>query len=197
MNPASIRRVSIAASLVLVFVFFWLWNISQPLVENEEPKIFYKVRAYTTSRDQAVEIKKLGQQFDLQGSLSKNLRKTKKFMGYVVTQDFLKSKSSNSAQYVNEYLKSEGYKTTVMPGSDPQTIRIRVGETYPSPEEAQKVADSIYKLATVTFEVKEYYKEVFYRTFVVVFQNIENKETAQKLKDEIEVITSDVEMVSY
>jgi hypothetical protein len=198
MNPAVIRRVALIVVLILWFTHFWLAKISQPSPELvNKPKLLYKVRAYSKTVDEAEKIKTIGQKFGLRGNTEKSTRTISKFMGYIVVQDFITGKESEKVRYICEYLESKNYNTEVLEGSKEGSVSIRVGDIYPDERVALETVKEISEQINIKFDVKKYSRNTKYTTFVVVFSDIDSKQTAEDLKKNVETITSDTEMVSY
>ncbi len=198
-NPDSspVRRIIIVIVLILWSVVLWLYVNSKPPVSAVMPDIRYKLRAYTTVKDKAEKVLSTGRTMGLKGSMSRTGRTIKKFMGYTVEQDFSGETTMRKAGYVKDLLKSRGYNLKVIKSTDGKKLTFRVKDIFKGKSEAEQVAQKIFEASTVTFNVRQYYKNSAYTAFMVVFPGISQKEKAEELKEGISVYTTDIELISY
>jgi hypothetical protein len=198
MSPTGIRRTALISVIVLWFTCFWLAKVSSPSPEIiNKPQLLYKVRAYLKSQEDAEKVKAIGQNFTLNGTISRDIRTIKKFMGYVVIQDFADLRGSERIGYICEYLESKSYPAQVLEERPDGTVIVQIGDIYPDEEKAREVAEEVFTQTSNRFYVERYFKDTPYKAFVVVFQDISCKKTAEELKQNIEIITADTELVSY
>lgn len=198
-NPDSlpVRRILIVIVLILWSVVLWLYVNSPPPASAVMPVVKYKLRAYTTVKDKAEKSLNAGKAMNMKGSMSRTGRTIKKFMGYTVEQDFSGETTMRKAGYVKDLLKSRGYNLKVIKSADGKKLTFRVKDIFKGKAEAEQVAQKIFEASTVTFHVKQYYKNSAYTAFMVVFPGIAEKEKAEELKDSISVYTTDIELISY
>jgi len=197
-NPSEFRRISIIIVLVLWIAGLCLFLRTKNTGEHNKKKtVLFKVKAFCTSR--AVAEKSLGEakKMRFKGNVQKVTRKTRKFMGYIVIQDFSTRTTEKKVQDIIDFLGSHGFKTRVISDSPGKKVTIRVGNYYPDAEKAQKLADKVYESSGVSFDVRKYFKNVSYKTFLVSVPGIREKEKANKLSRKFQILTSDVETVMY
>lgn len=192
-----VRRILIIIVLILWSASLWLYISSNPPASAVMPNVKYKLRAYTTAKDKAEKVLNSGRAMGLKGSISRTGRTIKKFMGYTVEQDFSSETTMRKAGYVKDLLKSKGYNLKVIKSPDGKKLTFRVKEIFKGKGEAEKVAQEIFEASTVTFNVRQHYKNSAYTAFMVVFPGIGAKEKAEELKAGISVYTTDTELVSY
>jgi hypothetical protein len=198
MNPAGIRRVALVFVVILWLICFWLAKVSSPSSEVlNKPQLLYKIRAYLKQQEDTEKVLSIGQKFGLDGSVTRDSRNIRKFMGYVVVQSFTETKGTDRIGYICEFLESKNFKARILEKRKDGTVVIKVGDVYSDEIKASDLADEIYKQTSTRFDVERYYKNTPYKAFVVVFQDISCKKTAEALKQQVEIITSDTEMVSY
>ena len=196
-DSSPVRRILIIIVLILWSVALWLYVNSKPPASAVMPDVKYKLRAYTTVKDKAKKALNTGKKMGLNGSMSRTGRTIKKFMGYSVEQDFSGKTTMRKAGYVKDLLKSRGYNLKVIKSPDGKKITFRVKNIFKGKAEAEQVAQKIFEASTVTFNVRQYYKNSAYTAFMVVFPGISEKEKAEELKDSISVYTTDIELISY
>lgn len=196
MTSAGLRRISVLFLLILCACFYWLWRQSKKDHYVLPPDLMYKVRAYTPLKRDAERVMALGRQSGYKGQILKTGRTIKKLMGYEVVQDFKLSRGSPHTSYIMEFLSSKGFRPIIVQNNG-ELYRIRVNGFYPNEKDALNLADEILQKTKVSFEVRKHVRETPYKAFSVVFDGITQKKDARKLKDDISVITSDVEMVVY
>jgi len=198
MSSADVRRVLMLLCLVGIFVFYYLWKVSYPPTDkNIVPRALYKVRAYTTSKEEVMKIKKVAKDIGVKGSVYKDVRKVKKFLGYVVYQDFSTKEGIEKIEYIRDFLEANGYVPRIEEDKKKSCVRVQVGRIYSTKDKALHVAKKIKERSLVPFKVEKFFKDTPYKAFVVVFSNIRHRDVAIKLKKELSKITSDVEMISY
>ncbi len=189
------RRIILIA-IVLLLVIYYIGRVTKVDDNNRSSSMLYKVRAYVTSREDAQLLLKVGRRTGFKGSVSKGKGTIKKFKGYIVAQDFARN-DPEYIQYIAEFLANEGIENQVEDHPDGKTVTIRARQFFSDEDSAQKLAGTLQKKSFVTFKVMKYMDEVPYKAYIVVFQNIDTKEKAEKLKVEIEKICSEVELISY
>ncbi|MCD4783972.1 MAG: hypothetical protein K8T10_09135 [Candidatus Eremiobacteraeota bacterium] len=131
------------------------------------------------------------------GTVLKIKKKTKKFMGYIVVQDFSSKTTGKKAEYISDFLGSRGFSSKIIPDSQGKKTTIRVGNYYSNKDKAKEAADKVYESSGVTFDVRKYFKNVSYNAFLVSFPGIREKERANELSQKLQILTSDVKMVMY
>ncbi len=198
MSFADIRRVLMLLCLAGSFIFYHLWKVSYPPANKRiAPRVLYKVRAYTTSKEEVTKIKKIAKDMGVKGSVCKGVRKVKKFLGYVVYQDFSTEEGIEKIEYIRDFLEANGYVPRIEEDKKKSCVRVQVGKVYSTKDKALHVAKNIKERSLVPFKVEKFFKDTPYKAFVIVFSNIRCRDVAVKLKDKLSKITSDVEMISY
>jgi len=196
-NTHLIRRTLTVVVFLLWLISLWLIMKSRATVSAALPDVLYKVRAYSTSKNKAEEALKAGEELGLKGTRSSCKRDINKFMGYIVAQDFSSKTTGKKVGDISDLLKSRGHKSRILTDKKEKVLTIQVGGHFSSRKKAQEIAKDVYRLSTVSFDVRKNYKRVKYKAFVVVFSNIREREIAQKLKKQLNVLTSDVELITY
>jgi len=198
MNPSGIRRVLLIIFIILGIIFFRLWKISMPPpAEAPVKSLRYKVRAYALSKQEAEKIKLIGSQEGYKGSVVKGTRTIKKFMGYEVTQDLSPTNDPEKIKYIGEYLRDKGYKSFFSEDKSKNVLRIKIGDSYADEGTAKKVASEVKDITGISFEVKKSFRNNTFKAFIVIFQEIKEKNKAIILKEKISSVNTDVEIISY
>lgn len=197
MNTSEFRRISIVIILILWIASLCLFLRSRNTEDQKKKAPLFKVKAYFTTRAIAGKALEEAKKMGFKGTMQKSKKKTRKFMGYIVAQDFSSETTRKKAQYISDFLGSRGFSSKIIPDSQGNKTTIRVGNYYSNKDKAKKTADKVYESSGVTFDVRKYFKNVSYNTFLVSFPGIREKERANKLSQKLQVLTSDVEMVMY